>query len=68
MTDHVYKIIEVTGTSKVSSDDAIANAIKKAAQSVHNLRWFVVTETRGSVEWDKIDRWQVTVKVGFTLD
>jgi len=68
MTDHVYKIVEVTGTSKESSDDAIATAINKAAQSVHNLRWFVVTETRGSIEGDKIERWQVTLKLGFTLN
>lgn len=68
MSDHVYKKIEVTGSSTVSSDDAIARAIAKAGQSLHNLRWFEVIETRGHIEDGKIAHWQVTVKIGFTLD
>ena len=68
MSDHVYKLIEVVGSSKKSSDDAIENAIKKASRSVHNLRWFEVTDTRGHLEDGKIAHYQVTVKIGFTLD
>lgn len=65
---HVYKIIELTGSSPISSDDAVKNAIAAAAQSLHNLRWFEVIETRGHLEAGVIAHWQVTVKVGFTLD
>jgi flavin-binding protein dodecin len=68
MTDHVYKHIELTGSSTKSSDDAIAVAIRKAAQSLRNMHWFRVTETRGVVDKDKITHWQVTVTVGFTLE
>ena len=68
MTDHVYKKIEVTGTSTESSDDAIEKAIAKAGGSIHNMRWFEVVETRGRVEDGRIAQWQVTVKIGFTLD
>ncbi len=68
MSDHVYKLIEVTGSSTESTDDAIRNAIKRAAQSVHNLRWFEVTDTRGHIEDDKLAHFQVTIKIGFTLD
>ena len=68
MADHVYKTIELTGSSPKSIDDAIANALAKAAQSLHNLRWFQVTDTRGEIEGGKVAHWQVTLKVGFTLD
>ncbi len=68
MTDHVYKQIELTGSSSKSSDDAIRNAIAKAAQSLHNIRWFQVVETRGHVDNGAIAHWQVTIKVGFSLD
>ncbi len=68
MTDHVYKQIELTGSSSKSSDDAIRNAIAKAAQSLHNIRWFQVVETRGHVDDGAIAHWQVTIKVGFSLD
>ncbi|HEX4926437.1 MAG TPA: dodecin [Burkholderiales bacterium] len=68
MADHVYKTIELTGSSPKSIDDAIANAVAKAAKSLHNLRWFQVTETRGEIEGGKVAHWQVSMKVGFTLD
>jgi len=66
--DHVYKKVEITGTSTTSSDDAISRAIAKASLSVRNIHWFEVVETRGFVESGKVARWQVTIKVGFTLD
>lgn len=65
---HVYKIIELTGSSPISSDDAIRNAIEAASQSLQHLRWFEVVETRGHLEAGVIAHWQVTIKVGFTLD
>jgi flavin-binding protein dodecin len=68
MTHHVYKSLELTGSSPTSSDDAVRVAIEKAAQSVRDIRWFEVLETRGHVEGGKIVHWQVTVKVGFTID
>ena len=68
MSDHVYKSIELTGSSAVSSDDAIKQAITKADQTLHNLRWFQVLDTRGHIEGGKVAHWQVTVKVGFSLD
>jgi hypothetical protein len=68
MDDHIYKIIEITGTSDKSSDEAVANAITKASNSINNVRWFQVTETRGSIENGKVGRWQVTVKLGFTMN
>jgi hypothetical protein len=68
MTNHVYKQIEITGSSDSSSDDAVRKAIAKAAKSVHNLDWFEVVETRGHVVDDKVGHWQVTVKIGFRLD
>ena len=68
MEDHVYKIIEITGTSNKSSDHAVENAIARASDSISNLRWFAVTETRGSIDSGKVDRWQVTIKVGFTMN
>lgn len=68
MSDHIYKKIELTGTSKNSTDEAIQNAISKAAASVHNMRWFEVVETRGHIADNKVDHWQVTIKIGFTLE
>lgn len=68
MEPHVYKIIQVTGTSDSGSDDAIRVAIERAGKSVHNLRWFRVTDTRGNIENGRIAHWQVTVELGFTLD
>lgn len=68
MADHVYKKIELVGSSTVSMEDAVTNAVNKAAKSLHNLRWFEVVETRGHIQDEKIAHWQVTVKIGFTLD
>ncbi len=67
MEDHVYKKIEIIGTSEESSDDAIKNALYKASRSVQNLRWFEVVETRGNIVNGSIERWQVTIKIGFTM-
>ncbi len=68
MTDHIYKHIELTGSSTVSSDDAVRAAIKKAAKTVHGMRWFEVIETRGHIEDGLVKHWQASIKVGFTLD
>jgi dodecin len=68
MNDHVYKTIEITGTSRKDADDAIRLAIEKASQTLHNLRWFKVMETRGNIENGKIAHWQVTLNLGFTLE
>ena len=66
--DHVYKTIELTGSSTTGIEDAVQRALAKAAQSLHNIRWFVVTETRGHVDGGRVAHWQVTIKAGFTLD
>lgn len=68
MSDHVYKTIELTGSSPSSSDDAVRNALTKAAKTIRGMKWFQVTDCRGHIERDRIDHWQVTVKVGFTLE
>jgi dodecin len=68
MPDHVYKIIEMTGTSAMSSDDAIRNAIARAGKTMHNLRWFEVVELRGGIDGGHVNSWQATIKIGFTLD
>lgn len=68
MSNHVYKTIELTGSSEEGSDAAIRRAIAKAGESVRNMRWFQVTDTRGHIENGKVAHWQVTLKVGFTLD
>jgi len=68
MSNHTYKSIELTGSSAVSSDDAVKSAIAKAHTSLHNLRWFQVLETRGHIEKGEVAHWQVTIKVGFSLD
>ena len=68
MGNHVYKKIEITGTSEHSIEDAVENAIARAAQTVQGLRWFEVTETRGDIANGKVAHWQVTLKIGFTLD
>ena len=68
MSDHVYKIIELTGSSTLSIEDAVQTAVTKAAQSVHNMRWLEVENVRGHLIDGKVDHWQVTVKLGFTLD
>lgn len=68
MDHHVYKKIEITGTSATSIEDAIQNAIGRASKTVHNLRWFEVIETRGEITNGSVAHWQVTIKIGFTLD
>ena len=68
MSNHIYKKIELVGSSPDSIEDAVKNALSKASQSLRNLRWFEIVETRGHVEDGKIGHWQVTIKVGFTLD
>lgn len=68
MSDHVYKSIELTGSSPKGIQEAISNALAKASKTLHNLRWFQVVDTRGEIEGGKVAHWQVTVKVGFTLD
>lgn len=68
MSNHVYKKIELVGSSPESIEDAVKNALSKASKSLRNLRWFEVIETRGHIEDGKLGHWQVTIKVGFTLD
>ena len=68
LMDHVYKKIEITGSSSVSQQEAIENAVAKASESVRNMRWFEVVETRGHIDDQKIAHWQVTIKIGFTID
>lgn len=67
MKDHVYKIIELTGTSTQSTDDAVEKAIGRAHKTIKDLNWFQVVETRGHINRGKVERWQVTIKVGFTV-
>ena len=68
MSDHVYKLLELTGSSPVSIEDAVQKAIAKAHQTVRNIHWFQVTETRGHVSDGKVAHWQVSLKIGFTLE
>lgn len=66
--NHVAKIIEVVGTSETGIEDAITGAIARAAETVDNLRWFEVTEVRGHLKDQKVDRYQVMLKIGFALN
>lgn len=68
MSDHVYKHVELTGSSTTSVEDAIQNAIGRAAKTLRGMQWFEVTDTRGHIKDGKIEFWQVTIKVGFTLE
>jgi flavin-binding protein dodecin len=68
MSDHVYKLLELTGSSAKSFDDAVQNAIAKASKTMRNMQWFQVMETRGHIADGGIAHWQVTVKIGFTLE
>jgi flavin-binding protein dodecin len=68
MQGEVFKTIQITGSSTSGSDEAVRVALEKAAQSVRNLRWFKVVETRGHIEDGKVAHWQVTIDLGFTLD
>ncbi|MDB5970859.1 MAG: hypothetical protein JWQ90_3309 [Hydrocarboniphaga sp.] len=68
MIDHVYKSLELTGSSSKSSDDAVKTAISRASKSIRNIKWFQVTDVRGHVADGNVAHWQVTIKVGFTLE
>ena len=68
MSNHIYKKIELVGSSPNSIEEAVRDAVAKASQSLRNLRWFEVVETRGQIENGGIAHWQVTIKVGFTLE
>jgi flavin-binding protein dodecin len=68
MSNHVYKTIELTGSSPTGIEDAVNGAIAKAGESLRNIQWFTVEETRGHVVDGKVAHWQVTIKVGFTLE
>ena len=68
MDEHVYKIIQLAGSSETSIEDAIQTAVEKASRSLHHLRWFEVLETRGQIAEGRVAHYQVVLKVGFTLD
>jgi flavin-binding protein dodecin len=68
MTDHIYKIIELTGSSPESTDQAIRSAVRKAGETVKHMDWFEVVETRGSIQGGDVQFWQVTIKVGFRIE
>ena len=68
MSNHIYKKIEIIGTSPTSIEDAVQNAIAHAAKTVHHLRWFEIVETRGDIADGHVLHWQVTLKIGFTLE
>jgi flavin-binding protein dodecin len=68
MQDHIYKVIELVGSSEVSTDDAIKVAIARASKTLKHLRWFEVIQTRGHIENDRLAHFQVTLKVGFSLE
>ena len=67
MSDNVYKKIEITGTSSKTMEEAVQNAIARAAKTVQEMRWFEVVETRGTILDGSVSQWQVTIKIGFTL-
>ena len=68
MSEHVYKHLQLTGSSRTSVEDAVAKAIARANETVRNINWFRITETRGHVVDGKVDHWQVTIDVGFRLE
>jgi dodecin len=68
MIDHVYKITELTGSSTESIEDAVSQAVTRASKTLRNLRWFEVVETRGHIENGQVAHWQVTLKLGFTIE
>lgn len=68
MTDNIYRVIEVVGTSKVGSDEAIANAVRRATETVEHLDWFEVAQTRGHILDGAVDYFQVHLKLGFKLN
>jgi len=68
MAEYVYKKIEIVGSSPNGMEEAVHNALSRASKTVRNMRWFEVTETRGYIDEGKIEHWQVTLKIGFTLE
>ena len=68
MSNHIYKTIELVGSSTQSVEDAVQKAVAKAAETVRNLRWFEIVDTRGHIEGGRVAHWQVTLKLGFTLE
>ena len=68
MPDHIYKHIELTGSSKNSIEEAVQNAVVKANESVRNMRWFQMVDLRGHIDNGIVSHWQVTIKIGFTLE
>ncbi len=68
MNSDVYKLIELTGTSETSMEEAVQNAISRAGESVRQMRWFEIVNTRGTVENGKVGEWQVTIKIGFKIE
>jgi flavin-binding protein dodecin len=68
MADHIYKKIELVGSSPKGVEEAVKNALNRAKKTIRNMRWFEIAETRGYLEEGKIAHWQVTIKVGFTLE
>lgn len=67
-TDHVYKILDLVGSSDKSIEDAIENAISRAAKTIREVKWFEVVQTRGHIENGAVRHYQVTLRVGFTLE
>jgi dodecin len=68
MENQVYKTIQITGTSSSGSDAAVRTALDKAAKTIHDIRWFRVTDTRGQIDKNQIASWQVTIELGFALE
>ncbi|MBV9791090.1 MAG: dodecin domain-containing protein [Chloroflexi bacterium] len=68
MSEHVYKVVELVGSSRNSIEEAVNNALTQASQTIRNMRWFEVVETRGYIEEGGVAYWQVTIKLGFTVD
>lgn len=68
MSEHTYKLVELVGSSTIGIEDAVQNAVTKAAETIRNMRWFQVVETRGYIENGKVAYWQVTLKIGFTIE
>jgi dodecin len=68
MEDHIYKLLDLVGTSEKSIEDAIQKAIQRANETIRNLRWFEVVQIRGQIEGGQVQHYQVTLKVGFTME
>ncbi|NTU85182.1 MAG: dodecin domain-containing protein [Chloroflexales bacterium] len=68
MAEHVYKVVELVGSSRTSIEDAVQNALTKAGETIRNTRWLQVTETRGYIEEGRVAYWQVSIKLGFTIE